>query len=116
MAVVKADGYGHGAVMSGQAARRGGASWLGVALLDEALELRAAGDTGRVLSWLAVPGERYADAITADVDVAAYSIAQLDEISAAARVVGARARVQLKVDTGLSRGGAHLDDWAQLIE
>ena len=56
MAVVKADAYGHGIVPAGRAARAGGAGWLGVALLDEALMLRAAGDTGRILSWLAVPG------------------------------------------------------------
>ena len=47
MTVVKADGYGHGMVESGRAARAGGADWLGAAVLEEALALRAAGDTGR---------------------------------------------------------------------
>ncbi len=59
-----------------------------------------------MLAWLAVPGEDYARAVEADVDVTAYSVAQVEEIAAAARSVGVRARVQLKVDTGLSRGGA----------
>jgi alanine racemase len=116
MAVVKADGYGHGIVESAAAARRGGADWLGVALLDEALYLRSRGDKGPILSWLAVPGERYADAIEADVEVAAYSVEQLAVIAAAARHTGRRARVQLKVDSGLGRGGAHPDDWPALVD
>lgn len=115
MAVVKADGYGHGIVESGRAARAGGADWLGVALLDEALQLRAAGDTGPVLSWLAVPGERYDAAIAAGVEVSAYSVEQLEEVAAAARTAGARASVQLKLDSGLGRGGASADSWPTLV-
>jgi len=116
MAVVKADGYGHGLVESAAAARRGGASWLGVAVLDEALELRRAGDTGRVLSWLGVPGEDYRAAIEADVDVTAYSTGQLAEIVVAARHSDRPARLQLKADTGLSRGGATAADWPHLVQ
>ncbi|MEJ7628855.1 MAG: alanine racemase [Nocardioidaceae bacterium] len=116
MAVVKADGYGHGMVEAARAARAGGAGWLGVALLDEALALRAAGDRGPVLSWLAVPGERYDAALGAGVEVSAYSVAQLDEIRTAARTTGTRAAVQLKLDSGLGRGGAHLDTWPALVE
>jgi alanine racemase len=59
MAVVKADGYGHGILQSAAAARAGGADWLGVAVIEEALALRAAGDTGPILSWLASQGEDY---------------------------------------------------------
>jgi alanine racemase len=116
MAVVKADGYGHGIAESAAAARRGGADWLGVALLDEALQLRAGGDSGPILSWLAVPGERYADAASADVEVAAYSLDQLTEVASAARQAARRPRVQLKLDSGLGRGGAHPDDWPQLVD
>lgn len=108
MTVVKADGYGHGMVEVARAARQAGADWLGVATLDEALALRAGGDTGPVLCWLAVPGEEYAAAVAADIDLTAYSVAELDEITQAG---GSRARVQLKVDTGLSRGGAARPDW-----
>ena len=104
MAVVKADGYGHGLAESAKAAREGGADWLGVATIDEALALRAAGDTGRVLCWLTVPGDDWAAAIERDVDVTAYSVDELDAIAG----TGRRARVQLKVDTGLHRGGATL--------
>ncbi|HEY0904853.1 MAG TPA: alanine racemase [Marmoricola sp.] len=116
MVVVKADGYGHGILDSARAAREAGAEWLGVATADEALALREAGDQGRILSWLAVPGEDLGPAIEADVDVAAYSVAQLGEVVAAARSVGRTARVQLKVDTGLSRGGASRDAWVGFFE
>jgi len=66
MTVVKADGYGHGMIEVARAARAAGSEWLGVATLDEALALRAAGDTGRVLTWLTVPGEDYAAVVAAD--------------------------------------------------
>jgi alanine racemase len=116
MTVVKADGYGHGLVESARAARAGGADWLGTAVLEEALALRAAGDTGPVLSWLAVPGEDYEAVVEAGVDVTAYSPDQVEAVAAAARSVGRRARVQLKVDTGLGRGGATHRQWPGLVE
>ena len=115
MTVVKADGYGHGMVPVARAAREAGAEWLGVATIDEALALRAAGDTGRVLSWLGVPGEDYAAAVAADVDVTAYSVAELAEVAAGAAAAGHPARLQLKVDTGLSRGGAPLATWDDVV-
>ena len=115
MTVIKADGYGHGIHEAARAARVGGAEWLGVATLDEALSVRSAGDTGRLLSWLAVPGEDYAAAIEHDVDVTAYTVAELREIVAAARRTGRPARLQLKVDTGLSRGGSTMDCWPTLV-
>ena len=116
MAVVKADGYGHGLVPSARAALAGGATWLGTAALDEALALRHAGIDVRVVSWLAAPGERYADAIQADVDVSVYAPWALDEVAAAARTVGSPARIHLKVDTGLARGGAWIEDWPALVD
>ena len=115
MTVVKADGYGHGLVESARAARAGGADWLGAAVVEEALALREAGDTGRILTWLTVPGEDYTRPIEADVDLTAYTVAEVEEIAAAARSLGVRARVQLKVDTGLSRGGATDEDWPALV-
>ena len=115
MTVVKADGYGHGLVPSARAARDAGADWLGVATIDEALALREAGDSGRVLCWLGVPGEDYAAAVSAVVDVTAYSLAELDEIRAGVGAAGRPARLQLKVDTGLSRGGAPMAAWAEVV-
>ncbi len=118
MTVVKADGYGHGIVEVGRAARDGGASWLGVATVPEALALRDAGDTGRILCWLTLPADvedgSLTRAIEADVDVTAYTVERLDQIVAAG--AGNRGlRVQLKVDTGLSRGGSTLDVWPDLV-
>ncbi len=114
MAVVKADGYGHGMAASARAARSGGAAWLGVAVIEEALELRAAGDSGPILCWLAVPGEDYAPAIEAGIDVTAYTVAEVEEIAAAASTARP-ARLQLKVDTGLSRGGSTLEEWPEVV-
>ena len=112
MTVVKADGYGHGMVEVARAAREAGSEWIGVATIAEALRLRASGDRGRLLCWLTMPGDDWAAAIDADVDVTAYSVAELDAIAATGRT----ARVQLKVDTGLSRGGATLADWPAVVE
>lgn len=114
MAVVKADGYGHGMVECARAARDAGADWLGVATLDEALALRAAGDDGRILTWLTVPGEDYGPAVEAGIDLTAYTASELDEIVAATGA-GNTAKVQLKIDTGLSRGGATRADWPALV-
>jgi alanine racemase len=117
LAVVKADAYGHGLLPCARAAVAGGATWLGTALLDEALALRAAGLTEpRVLAWLLGPGELLADAVAADIDLSANAVWALDEVAAAARAAGRMARVHLKVDTGLGRGGAALADWPDLVE
>lgn len=112
MTVVKADGYGHGMVESAAAAREGGADWLGVATIDEALALRAGGDQGPLLCWLSAPGDDFARAVAAGIEVTAYTVDELDEIAATA---AAGARVQLKVDTGLSRGGAPRAHWRALF-
>lgn len=113
LAVVKANAYGHGIAECARAAREADAAWLGVATLDEALHLRSLGDTGPVLCWLNAPGADYAAAIDAGIEVTASSAEQLEEIAAA----GGRspARVQLKVDTGLSRNGAYGDQWDALV-
>jgi len=117
MMVVKADGYGHGMIACAAAAREAGATWLGVATVDEALALRAAGDTGRLLCWLTVPADDLAPVLDRDVDVTAYTVAELDRIAeAAARAALERpAKVQLKVDTGLSRGGATPAEWPDVV-
>jgi alanine racemase len=115
MAVVKADAYGHGLLPSARAALAGGARWLGVALVEEALALRAAGIQARTLTWLAAPGAPWGAAIESDVDVSVSADWALAEVVAAAEQVGRRARVHLKVDTGLGRAGATPADWPQLV-
>jgi alanine racemase len=117
MAVVKADGYGHGLLPSARAALAGGASWLGVAVLDEALALRAGGVSAPILAWLWTPGETetLARAVGADIDVSVSDLWALRAVSKAAGDVGRRARVHLKIDTGLSRNGAYVTDWPALV-
>ena len=114
MAVVKADGYGHGLEASARAALAGGATWLGVAQLDEALRLRAAGVTAPLLTWLFPPEADVAGALDADIEVTVGSAWTLEAVVAAARDSGRTARVQVKVDTGLGRGGI-LTDWSDMV-
>jgi alanine racemase len=115
MAVVKADGYGHGLLPVARAALAGGADWLGVAQLAEALQLRAAGIRAPLLSWLTVPGDAFTDAVAAGVDIAASAPWALAEIAAAARGTGRQARLHLKLDTGLSRNGVTREQWPDLV-
>jgi alanine racemase len=116
MAVVKADGYGHGLVPAARAVLAGGADFLGVAVLDEALALRAAGVTAPVLAWLHGPGTDFAAALAADVEVSVNAEWGLAEVLDAVRATGTTARVHLKADTGLSRGGATPEDWPGLVQ
>ena len=115
MAVVKADAYGHGLLPVARTAVQAGATWLGVAQFAEAFALRDAGLTIRLLTWLSVPGSDFAGAVARDIDLSASAPWVLDEIAAAARSVGRTARVHLKVDTGLGRGGAFGQDWTTLV-
>lgn len=115
MAVVKADGYGHGAVPSARAALAGGADWLGVAQLSEAVAVRAAGVTAPMLTWLYVPGADLGSAVLADIDLGISSVAALDELLRATTRQGKTARIHLKVDTGLARNGAYGSDWTALV-
>jgi alanine racemase len=118
MAVVKADGYGHGLVASARAALVGGASWLGVAMLEEALALRAAGVTEPVLAWLWTPGETEAlrDALAAGIDISVSSQQALDLVVVTAAELGVPARVHLKIDTGLSRNGITAAGWPSVLD
>lgn len=111
MAVVKADAYGHGLIPVARAALAGGATSLGVALLEEAITLRDAGITAPILAWLVPPGSDYKAAVDYDIELAASSIIALEEIAAVKSVN--RPRVHLEVDTGMSRGG-FLSEWGEL--
>ncbi len=138
MAVVKADAYGHGLGPIALTALSAGASWLGVAQLAEALTLRTlldeagvarpagnpTGETPRVLTWLVPvmdPAGAAADdsplraALAADLDLSVSTLPQLEALVAAARAQGVPARLHLKVDTGMSRGGAVEEDLPALV-
>ena len=114
LAVVKADGYGHGLLPVAKSALSAGASWLGVALLEEARALRQGGINAPIIAWLTPITDDFASAISEDIDIAIPSLAHLEAITSAARSLGKCARVHLEVDTGMSRGGA-LYEWSELV-
>ncbi len=103
-AVVKADGYGHGAVPVARAALEAGSTWLGVATASEARELRAGGLTAPVLVLGPLTGTDLEQAVGAGAEVTAWSAPFLD---AASRL---GARVHVKVDTGMGRLGVRPDE------
>ena len=112
MAVVKADGYGHGVVTAARAALDAGFDHLGVADLDEAFELRAAGIDAPVLAWLQGSVIDVAAAAEAGITLGISSRAQLDQVAAG----GHRTAVHLKVDTGLSRNGVAEEEWGAIVD
>ncbi|MCU1406256.1 MAG: alanine racemase, partial [Glaciihabitans sp.] len=105
MAVVKANGYGHGSVEVARAAIEGGADWLGVVDIPEALRLRAAGIAAPLLAWLHGVETEFGAAIASDIDLGISSLQQLERAAAAATPASGPAIVHLKVDTGLGRNG-----------
>ncbi|WP_454788798.1 alanine racemase [Mycolicibacterium lutetiense] len=115
MVVVKADGYGHGAVEVGRAALAAGAAELGVVTIAEAVALRAGGITAPVLCWLHPPGTDFRPALENDVQIAVSSVRQLDDVQAAVRQTGCAATVTVKVDTGLSRNGVSPADFPAMV-
>lgn len=110
MAVVKANGYGHGAVPVARAALGAGADWLGVATLEEGIQLRRAGLQVPVLVMgPVVPAQ--ADLLVAyDLRGAVFEPEQARALSAAASRIGRPVRVHLKVDTGMGRIGVQPED------
>lgn len=105
MAVVKANGYGHGAVPVAQAAVLAGATWLGVARPEEAYELRNADIDKPVLLLGFTPPERLEESIKHNISLTLWNGDQLKAVSQAAGRVGADAKVHVKVDTGMNRLG-----------
>ncbi|KQW42990.1 alanine racemase [Nocardioides sp. Root1257] len=110
MAVVKADGFGHGAIDVARTALAHGATRLGVTSLDEAWPLRDAGLGVPLLSWLNPVDADYALAAERDVDVAVPSAQHLSAVAAAP----GRSRVHLHLDTGMARDGADPATWGSL--
>ncbi len=113
MAVVKADGFGHGAVAVARTALGHGATWLGVTSITEALALRAAGLVAPMLSWLNPVDADFGAAVEQGVDLAVPSPQHLEAIRAGARGRGT-ARVHLHLDCGMARDGAEPARWRSL--
>lgn len=108
MAIVKADGYGHGMLTAARAALEGGATWLGAAHPASALALSRAGLDVPIFTWLYEPvtaAEVMPAVIDAGIDVSVGSVRMLRLVSEAARSVDRRARVHVKIDSGMGRNG-----------
>ena len=114
LAVVKADAYGHGLIPVAKCAVDAGATWLGVALLEEAISLREAGIKVPIISWLTPPSSDFKQAIELDIDLAIPSLKHLELIVAAGKAVGKKPRVHIEVDTGMTRGGL-LGEWPEFL-
>jgi alanine racemase len=112
MAVVKADGYGHGAVAVAEAAVAAGAGWLGTTSVAEGSLLRASGFAVPILAWLHPSGIDAEAAVVNRVDVAVGSVDELGALLAQAPV---GVRIHLHVDTGMSRGGCPRGQWEELV-
>ena len=115
MAVVKANGFGHGASAVARTALAHGASWLGVTSPAEALELRAENIDAPILLWLYPPGEAFDGLLAERIDLSVATSEALQSVAEAAGRTGLVANVHLKADTGMSRGGAPADEWPQLL-
>lgn len=115
MAVVKADGYGHGATAVARTALAAGVAELGVATISEALTLRTDGITAPVLAWLHAPGTEFDTALNADVGIGITSLRQIDDLLAAVARTGRTAEVTIKVDTGLNRNGVGMGEYPAVL-
>ncbi len=115
MAVVKADGYGHGALPVARAALRAGATWLAVARAEEAFQLRQAGLSCPILLLGHWPPEPLAELIAQEISLALWSGAQAEQAASVAGRVGRPARVHLKVDTGMGRLGVQAEEALPLV-
>jgi alanine racemase len=113
-AVVKADGYGHGAIAVGQAALEAGATWLAVALIEEAAVMRKAGVTAPILILSQPRLDDFDAAVHYDLRLTVYTAEGIEAASAAAIAEDKPARLHLKVNTGMNRVGAAPGDVVDL--
>jgi alanine racemase len=113
MAVVKANGYGHGLVPAARAALRGGADWLAVALVEEGIALRDAGIDAPVLVMVEPPAEAVPAMLDARITPTVYTPAFTDVVAAAGRQRGEPVAVHCKLDTGMRRVGVPQDLWEE---
>ena len=116
MAIVKANAYGHGAVSVARAALEAGATWCGVARVEEALELRQAGLECPLLLLGYTPEARYEEMIAHQISMTVWELKQIKNISAAASQMDQEAKLHLKVDTGMSRLGVKPEEVIGLVQ
>lgn len=114
LAVVKADAYGHGLIPIAERAVKAGASWVGTALLEEAIKVREGGIKVPIISWLTPIHDDFEAALQNQIDLAIPSIEHLTAVMKAAEKTEIKPRLHLEVDTGMTRGGA-LGEWKALL-
>jgi alanine racemase len=111
MAVVKADGYGHGLIETAKAAEDSGVRILGVLDIESGIKIRRAGVKSALFAWLHSPQSNFELAVKAGIELSVSSIRELNSIASVAGV----AKVHLKLDTGLSRNGCRIENWKELV-
>jgi alanine racemase len=116
LAVVKADGYGHGAARAARAFVEGGAAGLGVSMVSEGLELRRAGIAAPIVVLGGAFAGEHAQVVANDLAVAVWTLDGARALGAAARAAGTAAAVHLKIETGMTRLGCAPDDVRALGE
>lgn len=116
MAVVKADAYGHGLVPVARHFAALGVEYLGVAFAEEGIALRRAGIATPILVLGGLFGPQLALFLRHDLEITVSSLAKLRQVEAAAAAVGGKARIHLKIDTGMERIGVHSETCGPFIE
>lgn len=116
MAIVKADAYGHGLIPVAHAAIDAGAQWLGVAHVAEAFQIRSAGITVPVLTWILSSHAPFEDLAAENIDIGISTIPGLRQAIEAGEATDIPARIHIKVDTGLSRNGLTPEDFETALE
>lgn len=116
MAILKANAYGHGLVATAKKLEQAGAPYLGVAYLEEGLRLRQEGVQAPVLVLGGIVGAQIPRFLAADLSLTASSVDKLSAIDACAAHMHKRARVHLKIDTGMERIGVHWYSAEELLE
>ena len=116
LAVVKANAYGHGLIPVANCALESGATWLGVALLEEAFALREAGISEPLIAWLTPLGEDFSRAIELNIDLSLASIDHARAIESAGKSLGKKPRVHIEFDSGMGRGGFTEEDFTEFLE
>ena len=116
LAVVKADAYGHGLVPVAKTALAAGAKYLGVALLEEAFDLRAAGINAPIIAWLTPINQDFKRAVTENIELSIASSEAARVISDAGKAVGKRPVVHIELDSGMGRGGFTSESFDSFLE
>jgi alanine racemase len=116
MAVVKADGYGHGAIPCAKAAVEAGTDWLGVAILEEGVELRESGVIAPILVMGGIFPNEVEELIRHDLSTSLSSLPLAERLNQQAEKQGKTVGVHLKVDTGMGRLGMHPEELLSFVE